>query len=144
VTSLPNAVAAVYLARRDRGPATLSTAMNSNALNVAAGLLVPAVAVGLHATGPATLVAAWYLGLTVFALVCAYAARGLRREHGALIICAYVAFTGTVLATRYGSSAAIVAIALAAATGVPAVILLLRRAKRRGHAGHAIAATPPE
>jgi cation:H+ antiporter len=31
VTSLPNAVAAVYLARRGRGAATLSTAMNSNA-----------------------------------------------------------------------------------------------------------------
>ena len=37
VTSLPNAVAAVYLARRGRGAATLSTAMNSNALNVAVG-----------------------------------------------------------------------------------------------------------
>ncbi len=42
MTSLPNAVAAVYLARRGRGAATLSTAMNSNALNVAAGLLLPA------------------------------------------------------------------------------------------------------
>ena len=47
VTSLPNAVAAVYLARRGRGAATLSTAMNSNALNVAAGLLLPATIVGL-------------------------------------------------------------------------------------------------
>ncbi|HWF55919.1 MAG TPA: sodium/calcium exchanger protein [Solirubrobacteraceae bacterium] len=38
VTSLPNAVAAVYLATRGRGAATLSTAMNSNAINVVAGL----------------------------------------------------------------------------------------------------------
>ncbi|MHB1818741.1 MAG: ABC transporter permease [Streptosporangiaceae bacterium] len=36
VTSLPNAVAAVYLARRGRGAATLSTALNSNTLNAAA------------------------------------------------------------------------------------------------------------
>ena len=34
VTSLPNAVAAVYLARRGSGTAVLSTALNSNALNV--------------------------------------------------------------------------------------------------------------
>jgi Ca2+/Na+ antiporter len=92
VTSLPNAVAAVYLARRGRGTATLSTAMNSNALNVAAGLLVPAAIVGLGAaSGPATLVAVWYFGLTAFALGCAYAGRGLRRWHGALIIGAYLA-----------------------------------------------------
>lgn len=65
VTSLPNAVAAVYLATRSRGAATLSTAMNSNALNVAADLLLPATIVGLGApSGSATLVAAWYLGLT--------------------------------------------------------------------------------
>ena len=42
VTSLPNAVSAVYLARRGRGAAVLSTALNSNAINVVAGLLIPA------------------------------------------------------------------------------------------------------
>ncbi|MGH3269595.1 MAG: hypothetical protein ACRDN1_11120 [Trebonia sp.] len=34
VTSMPNAVAAVYLASPGRGAATFSTALNSNALNV--------------------------------------------------------------------------------------------------------------
>jgi cation:H+ antiporter len=100
VTSLPNAVAAVYLSRRGRGAATLSTAMNSNAINVAAGLLVPATIVGLSgSSGQATLVAGWYLGLTAFALGCAYTAHGLRRWHGALILIAYLVFTATVLAT---------------------------------------------
>jgi cation:H+ antiporter len=100
VTSLPNAVAAVYLSRRGRGTATLSTAMNSNAINVAAGLLLPATIVGLSgSSGQATLVAGWYLGLTAFALACAYTARGLRRWHGALIILAYLVFIATVLAT---------------------------------------------
>ena len=47
VTSLPNAVAAVYLAVRGRGAATLSTALNSNNLNVIAGLLLPAAVIGL-------------------------------------------------------------------------------------------------
>jgi cation:H+ antiporter len=102
VTSVPNAVAAVYLARRGRGSATLSTAMNSNALNVLAGLLIPATAVGLPATsGPATLVAGWYLGLTIVALAFAYAARGLHRRHGVLIICAYVAFAALVVSDAY-------------------------------------------
>jgi cation:H+ antiporter len=41
VTSLPNAVAAVYLAARGRGAATLSTALNSNTINVAIGLARP-------------------------------------------------------------------------------------------------------
>jgi Ca2+/Na+ antiporter len=100
VTSLPNAVAAIYLARRGRGAATLSTAMNSNALNVAVGLLVPASVAGLGArSGQSTLVAGWYLGLTVFALASAYLAGGLRRPHGALIVGAYLAFVAVLLAT---------------------------------------------
>ncbi|HZU59382.1 MAG TPA: hypothetical protein VE983_00350 [Solirubrobacteraceae bacterium] len=99
VTSIPNAVAAIYLARRGRGTATLSTAMNSNALNVLAGLMIPGAVVGLGASSPAsTLAAAWYLGLTAFALACAYAATGLRRLHGILIVSAYAAFVGLVLA----------------------------------------------
>ena len=117
VTSLPNAVAAVYLARRGRGAATLSTAMNSNAFNVAAGLLLPATIVGLSdGSGLAALVAAWYFALTALALVLAYIGRGLRREHGTLIICAYLAFGGVLLASAYSSPAGIVlSIAISAA-----------------------------
>jgi Ca2+/Na+ antiporter len=93
VTSLPNAVAAVYLASRGRGAATLSTALNSNALNVVAGLLIPGTIVGLGApSGPTTFVAVSYLGLTAAALAIAYLDRGLRRLPGALIVAAYVAF----------------------------------------------------
>ena len=84
--------------RRGRGAATLSTAMNSNALNVAAGLLVPGAIVGLGAvSGPATLVAVWYFGLTAFALGCAYAGRGLRRWRRRADHVAYLAFAGMVL-----------------------------------------------
>lgn len=102
VTSLPNAVAGIYLARRGRGSATLSTAMNSNALNVVAGLLLPGALIGLGApSGSATLVAAWYVGLTALALALAYLSRGLRRTSGALIVCAYVIFTVMLLASAY-------------------------------------------
>ncbi len=103
VTSLPNAVASVYLARRGRGAATLSTAMNSNALNVAVGLLLPAVILGLGETaGLGVLTAVWYLGLTLFALGCAYAGRGLNRTHGVLIICGYLTFAGVLVAAAHG------------------------------------------
>ena len=100
VTSLPNAVAAVYLARRGRGAASLSTAMNSNALNVAAGLLLPAVILGIGpATASVTLVAAWYVGLTVLVVAFAYLHRGLRRRVGILIVTAYLVFAATLAAT---------------------------------------------
>jgi cation:H+ antiporter len=102
VTSLPNAVAAVYLAARGRGTATLSIATNSNAINVVAGLLVPAIVVGLGApSGQTMLVAVWYLGLTAFVLAGAYIRSGLGRGYGALIICAYLAFAGVVVASTH-------------------------------------------
>ncbi|MBO0777034.1 MAG: hypothetical protein J2P34_12045, partial [Actinobacteria bacterium] len=100
VTSLPNAVAAVYLAARGRGAATLSTTLNSNALNVVAGLFIPGAVVGLGATSGLTiLVAAWYLGLTVITLALAYADHGLRRPAGAVIITAYLLFAVVLLLT---------------------------------------------
>ncbi|HEX3392000.1 MAG TPA: hypothetical protein VHS55_05520 [Solirubrobacteraceae bacterium] len=98
VTSLPNAVAAVYLAARGRGAAVLSTALNSNALNVILGLIVPAAIVGLDGrSGQTAFVAGSYLALTVLALMLAYFDRGLRRPHGAIVIGAYLAFVTAVL-----------------------------------------------
>lgn len=102
VTSLPNAVAAVYLGARGRGAAVLSTALNSNALNVLAGLLIPGAIVGLGApSGQTTFVAAAYLGLTATALGIAYLDRGLRRLPGALIIAFYIAFAVVLLADAH-------------------------------------------
>lgn len=100
VTSLPNAVSAVYLAMRGRGAAVLSTALNSNAINVLAGLLIPASITGLGpASGQGVLVAAWYAGLTVLALAFAYRGRGLARLPGAVIIAGYLAFVTTLAVT---------------------------------------------
>jgi cation:H+ antiporter len=105
VTSLPNAVAAVYLAARGRGAAMLSTTLNSNALNVAAGLLLPAAIIGL---GPpsshAVLIAVWYLGLTAAALAFAFRDGGVRRATGAFIIGSYLVFLGSLLATAHSAA----------------------------------------
>ena len=93
VTSLPNAVGAVFLALRGRGAAVLSEAMNSNMLNVLVGLLLPGIFIGLGGTGGgATLVAAWYVCLTVFSLALAYLGRGLGRRQGYAIVAGYLAF----------------------------------------------------
>jgi hypothetical protein len=96
VTSLPNSVAAVYLAARGRGAAMLSTTLNSNALNVTAGLLLPATITGLGPpSGQSSLIAVWYLALTLIALAFAYRDSGMSRATGGLIIAAYLVFLGS-------------------------------------------------
>jgi cation:H+ antiporter len=100
VTSVPNAVAAIYLARRGRGAATLSTAMNSNALNVTIGLLLSGTILGLGTpSGQSLLVAAWYLGLTALTLGAAYRTRGLSRPQGVAILLAYAVFAAILART---------------------------------------------
>lgn len=99
VTSLPNAVAALYWARRGRGVAMLSTGLNSNAFNVAAGLLLPAVVLGLGPrTAPETVTAAWYLGLSAVVVAVAYRRRGLSRGAGWVVIVLYLAFVAVLAA----------------------------------------------
>jgi cation:H+ antiporter len=123
VTSLPNAVAAVYLAARGRGAAMLSTTLNSNALNVAAGLLLPAVVTGLGApSAQASLIAAWYLVLTLVALGFAYRDRGVHRVTGFVIIGGYLVFLGSLLATARSTSPGL------GLTVVPLVIVIVAAA----------------
>jgi Ca2+/Na+ antiporter len=92
VTSLPNAVTAVYLARRGRGVATLSAAFNSNALNVMVGLLIPAAILGLGASSDdTTFVAASYVILT--SVTVALTLQGsIDRRRGSIIIVGYLIF----------------------------------------------------
>ena len=93
VTSLPNAVAAVYLASKGRGAAAFSTALNSNTLNVVAGFVLPATFLGLaRPSGQTLFITAAYVGLTMLTLVLAFAGRGLRRAAGWLIVAGYAAF----------------------------------------------------
>jgi cation:H+ antiporter len=93
VTSIPNAVGAVFLARRDRATALLSEAMNSNMINVVVGLFLAGVIVGFGGSSSVgTSVASWYFGLTVVSLTMAFGSRGLDRQEGAVIIGGYLAF----------------------------------------------------
>jgi cation:H+ antiporter len=98
VTSLPNAVAAVHLASKGRGAAALSTALNSNNVNVVAGLLIPASFVGLAVPSlVGTLTSLWFVGLTLLVLALAYQGRGLRRSRGWIIVACYLAFVAVLV-----------------------------------------------
>jgi hypothetical protein len=132
VTSLPNAVAAVYLARRGRGAAVLSTALNSNAINVTAGLLIPASLTGLRSgSGQDTLVAAWYAGLTLLALAFAWRDHGLDRMPGIVIIAGYAAFaTALIISVSHGGVSLPTAVVPAAAILAAGALLLTWRAGR--------------
>ena len=145
VTSLPNAVAAVYLARRGRGAATLSTALNSNTLNVLAGLLLPGALLGLRApSGQARLVATWYGVLTLAVLCIAWWHRGLSRYAGAAIIAAYSGFTVSVVVTGYAApgSAAVVSVLSVLSAAVLAAVLA--PVARRGDRPNVPARLAPE
>jgi len=102
VTSLPNAVAAVYLAMRGRGTAVLSTALNSNAFNILAGFLIPTTLLGQGASSEqAIFVTASYVAMTALALGFAYLGRGLHRGAGMVILAAYAVFAGVLLVIAY-------------------------------------------
>lgn len=93
VTSLPNAVAGVYLARRGRSAALLSEAFNSNALNILAGLLIPSVIFGAGAvTSAGTLTAAWALGLTAVVVAAGLVLGRFTPVAGTALIGLYLAF----------------------------------------------------
>lgn len=98
VTSLPNAVAGVYLAMHGRASAALSTSFNSNAINNLAGLLIPTTIIGLAApSAQTTFITLSYLAMTVLVIGTTYFQRGLRRSSGAAIIGAYLAFVAVLL-----------------------------------------------
>jgi cation:H+ antiporter len=93
VTSIPNVVAAVYLARRRRPAALISEASNSNTLNVLCGMAIPAVLAGARFAGSADLlIGCFYVGLTTVAYGAIWAVRGMRRSMGLLVIAGYICF----------------------------------------------------
>jgi cation:H+ antiporter len=100
VTSLPNVLTAVRLALHKRGSAVVSEALNSNSLNVLAGLALPALFVTLgSASGLERFSVWWLVGMTIVVVTLTYRRRGLYRLDGAAIILLYAAFA-VVIAAR--------------------------------------------
>jgi cation:H+ antiporter len=92
LTSIPNLIAAVRLARHGRGAACVSEALNSNNANILVGLCVPALILGFgSASGIETFAALWMVGMTVVAVALGFGG-GLTRREGGAIVGLYVAF----------------------------------------------------
>lgn len=93
LTSIPNAYAAVRLALQGRGAAAVSETLNSNTINLLAGVALPALLLGTAAvSGAATLDMLWLLGMTLLTLALLRRPRGLTRAGGGTLIVLYLLF----------------------------------------------------
>jgi cation:H+ antiporter len=98
LTGIPNLVGAIQLARRGRGNAVVSEALNSNSLNVLFGLCLPAALLGASRMGTvATVALGWLIGMTVLALFLVSRGDGLHKRGGAVLVATYAAFVVAVV-----------------------------------------------
>lgn len=93
LTSIPNAYTAVHLAHRGRGAAVVSATVNSNTLNLVAGLALPTVVFGMRGAASGTLIElGWLLGMTIIGLLLLLPAKGMTRMGGVGMIILYALF----------------------------------------------------
>ena len=93
LTSLPNAWTGVRFGLQQRGSALMSETLNSNSINIVAGLAVPAALGTLAAfSGLAIFDVAWLIGMTAAALVLFGKRGGGGRGAGAFLIVLYAVF----------------------------------------------------
>jgi cation:H+ antiporter len=93
LTSLPNAWTGVRFGLQGRGSALMSETLNSNSINVVAGLALPAALGSVGAfSGLDKFNLVWLLGMTVVAVVLFGRRAGGGRLAGATLIALYVAF----------------------------------------------------
>lgn len=98
ITGLPNLYAAVRLAQRGQGATVVSEAFNSNTLNLAVGLGLPALLLGLSVTMPGTSASLpWLVALSVVAVTITSVQGGLTRLGGVAIMLGYAGFLGFLL-----------------------------------------------
>jgi cation:H+ antiporter len=98
LTSLPNLWVALHFARTDRGTALFSAAMNSNTINLAGGLIVPALFVGAGIAHGSLGYFGWLLALTLLAALAPLPHRRLSPPAGMAIIALYLIFVALKLA----------------------------------------------
>jgi cation:H+ antiporter len=101
LTSLPNAWTGVRFGLQRRGSALMSETLNSNSINIVAGLALPAAVGTLGSfTGLAIFDVAWLAAMTAAALVLFGRRRGAGRSSGAFLIALYAAFLAVQIAAR--------------------------------------------
>lgn len=101
LTSIPNVIAAVRLAREGRGAAVISESLNSNTLNILAGICLPALLIGFAAPSARIIFATlWLLGMKCIAIAASSHHRGLHRGGGAVLVALYLAFASVIVLWR--------------------------------------------
>jgi cation:H+ antiporter len=99
LTSLPNAWTGVRFGLQQRGSALISETLNSNSINIVAGLAIPAALGAFGAfSGLAIFDLAWLFGMTAAALVLFGKRDGAGRGAGAFLILLYAAFLAVQIA----------------------------------------------
>jgi cation:H+ antiporter len=93
LTSIPNAMTAVRLGLARRGSALVGETFNSNTINLAIGVIVPAIFVSLGALQASGKVAiGWLLAMTALTVALLARRGGIRRPGGMLLITVYLGF----------------------------------------------------
>ena len=93
LTSLPNAVTAARLGLADRGAALVSETLNSNTINLVAGVVVPALFVSVVSlTTEVKVDLAWLLAMTVTAVALLGRRAGCGRLGGSTLLVLYAGF----------------------------------------------------
>lgn len=98
LTGLTNAYTALRLLVQGREDVVVSEAINSNSINLLAGVALPAVAFGFgQLSDQALFELGWLAGMTALTLGLLAGARGLRRSGGALLVGLYLVFIGVLI-----------------------------------------------
>jgi cation:H+ antiporter len=93
LTSLPNAFTAIRLGVNHRGAALVSETLNSNTINLAVGVVLPALFLSLGgASGLVGFDLAWLILMTSAAILLLRPPRGAGRPGGLLLIALYLVF----------------------------------------------------
>ena len=99
LTSLPNAWTGIRFGLQGRGSALMSETLNSNSMNIVAGLAVPVALGSLAAfSGLAIFDLTWLIGMTAAALLLFARRDGAGRPAGAFLILLYAVFLAVQLA----------------------------------------------
>lgn len=100
LTSIPNALTAVRLGLASRGSALVGEAFNSNTINLAVGVVAPALFVSLAGLSGTAEVAVWWLiAMTALTLVLLALPGGMRRLGAAALLLSYLGFVAFYLAS---------------------------------------------
>ena len=101
LTALPNAWTGIRFGLRHRGSALMSETLNSNSINVVAGIALPAALGSLTVFSHVDIFGlAWLLGMTAAALVLFGKRGGGGRTAGAFLIALYAVFVAVQIASN--------------------------------------------